>query len=80
MMRDVESMSGILIVEDEPSIAEVVSLYLRRAGYQVQVISDGEAALRSMKKIIAFADIVVPGHDAPFEVDRRNDRFIPNRA
>ncbi len=44
------------------------------------IVSDGEAALKSMKKIIAFADIVVPGHDAPFEVDRRNDRFIPNRA
>ena len=27
----------ILIVEDEPSIAEVVALYLRRAGFQAQV-------------------------------------------
>ncbi|HEY3421028.1 MAG TPA: MBL fold metallo-hydrolase [Methanomassiliicoccales archaeon] len=44
------------------------------------VISDGEAALRSMKKIVSFADVVVPGHDAPFEVDRINDRFIQNRA
>ena len=26
----------LLVVEDEPSIAEVVSLYLKRAGYQVQ--------------------------------------------
>jgi len=33
-----------------------------------------------MKKIVAFADIVVPGHDTPFEVDRLNDRFIQNRA
>lgn len=35
----------ILVVEDEPSIAEVVSLYLRRAGYQVTVVSDGQDAL-----------------------------------
>jgi two-component system response regulator ResD len=35
----------ILIVEDEPNIAEVVSLYLRRAGYQVQHAKDGQAAL-----------------------------------
>ena len=35
----------ILIVEDEPSIAEVVSLYLERAGYEVTVIGDGQAAL-----------------------------------
>jgi N-acyl homoserine lactone hydrolase len=44
------------------------------------IVSDGEAALRSMRKIVSFADVVVPGHDSPFEVDRRNDRFIQNRA
>jgi N-acyl homoserine lactone hydrolase len=44
------------------------------------LVSDGDAALRSMKKIVAFADVVIPGHDTPFEVDRRNDRFIQNRA
>ena len=27
----------ILVVEDEPSIGEVVSLYLKRAGYAVSV-------------------------------------------
>lgn len=36
---------NILVVEDEPSIAEVVSLYLRRAGYQVQIASDGRQAM-----------------------------------
>ena len=35
----------ILVVEDEPSIREVVSLYLKRAGYQVSVVDDGRAAL-----------------------------------
>jgi glyoxylase-like metal-dependent hydrolase (beta-lactamase superfamily II) len=44
------------------------------------IVSDADAALRSMKKIIAYADVVVPGHDTPFEVDRRNDRFIQNSA
>jgi N-acyl homoserine lactone hydrolase len=44
------------------------------------IVSDGDAALRSMKKIVDYADVVVPGHDAPFEVDRRNDRFIQNSA
>jgi N-acyl homoserine lactone hydrolase len=44
------------------------------------IVNDGEAALRSMRKIVSFADIVVPGHDAPFDVDRINDRFIQNRA
>ena len=44
------------------------------------IVSDGDEALRSMKKIVAYADVVVPGHDTPFEVDRRNDRFIQNSA
>ncbi|MFN2114687.1 MAG: response regulator transcription factor [Anaerolineae bacterium] len=35
----------ILVVEDEPSIREVVSLYLARAGYSVREASDGRAAL-----------------------------------
>ena len=35
----------ILVVEDEPSIAEVVSLYLKRAGYDVTIISNGQTAL-----------------------------------
>jgi len=38
----------ILVVEDEPSIREVVSLYLRRAGYDVSVVQDGQEALESL--------------------------------
>jgi len=44
------------------------------------IVSDGDAALRSMSKIVAFADVIIPGHDSPVEVDRRNDRFIQNSA
>jgi DNA-binding response OmpR family regulator len=39
------NQARILVVEDEPSIREVVNLYLRRAGYQVTVVEDGQAAL-----------------------------------
>jgi DNA-binding response OmpR family regulator len=42
------NQARILVVEDEPSIGEVVSLYLRRAGYQVAVVEDGAAALESL--------------------------------
>ncbi len=31
---------------------------------------DPELALRSMERIAAFAEIIVPGHDAPFKCDR----------
>ena len=39
------SESHILIVEDESSIAEVVSLYLKRAGYHAQIAPDGRQAM-----------------------------------
>ncbi len=47
----------ILVVEDEPSIREVVSLYLRRAGYQVTVVTNGQAALESLSA--QLPDLVV---------------------
>lgn len=60
------NQTSILVVEDEPSIAEVVSLYLRRAGYQVQVLADGSAALASMERQmpdLLILDIMLPGLD-----------------
>lgn len=47
----------ILVVEDEPSIREVLSLYLRRAGYEVEVAGDGRAALESLSD--RMPDLVV---------------------
>jgi DNA-binding response OmpR family regulator len=56
----------ILVVEDEPSIAEVVSLYLTRAGYQVTVVHDGEAALdilSSQTPDLVVLDLMLPKAD-----------------
>lgn len=56
----------ILVVEDEPSIAEVVELYLRRAGYQVQVVRDGSAALKLLDQRLPdllVLDVMLPGVD-----------------
>lgn len=39
----------ILVVDDEPTVTEVVSIYLERAGYQVIVAADGESALEILK-------------------------------
>ena len=57
---------SILVIEDEPSIAEVVSLYLRRAGYQVETIDDGKLALESLQKGIpdlVVMDLMLPNVD-----------------
>ena len=58
--------SYILVVEDEPSIAEVVGLYLRRAGYQVQHAKDGQAALEMLAQQmpdLVVLDLMLPGVD-----------------
>lgn len=56
----------IYVIEDEPNIAEVVTLYLRRAGYSVTSIPDGQAALDQLEKRIpdlVILDLMLPGMD-----------------
>lgn len=60
------SEGTILIVEDEPSIGEVVSLYLRRAGFEVTWVQDGLAAmdyLSSRSSDLVVLDIMLPKVD-----------------
>jgi DNA-binding response OmpR family regulator len=62
----------ILIVEDEPSIAEVVSLYLRRAGFNVKVVDDGQKAIDQMSislPILLILDLMLPNVDG-YEITR----------
>ena len=54
----------VLVVEDEPAIAELVALYLRRDGFGVQVESSGDAALaavRSLSPVAVVLDVGLPG-------------------
>lgn len=63
----------ILVVDDEPSINEVVSLYLRRAGYQVLVARDGQAALEALERQppdLVVLDLMLPKVDG-LEITRR---------
>jgi DNA-binding response OmpR family regulator len=56
----------VLIVEDEASIAEVVSLYLKRAGYNVQIAPDGRQAMDSFEKRkpdLVILDLMLPEVD-----------------
>jgi len=59
-------MTQIVIVEDEPNISEVVSLYLKRAGYNVQIASDGRQAMNLIEKQMpdfAILDLMLPEVD-----------------
>ena len=56
----------ILVVEDEASIAEVVSLYLKRAGYNVQIASDGRKAMNAFERQspdFVILDLMLPEVD-----------------
>ena len=60
------SNASILVVEDEPSIREVVTLYLKRAGYQVTALADGNSALEYMEQTLPdllVLDLMLPGAD-----------------
>jgi len=64
---------SILVVDDEPTIAEVVSRYLVRAGYEVRSVSDGVAALEAVderRPDLVVLDLMLPGIDG-LEVMRR---------
>lgn len=60
------SATRILVVEDEASIAEVVSLYLVRAGYDVQIASDGKQAMQLFENRLpdfVILDLMLPEVD-----------------
>ncbi len=56
----------ILVVDDEPSIAQTTRAYLEREGYVVQTASDGPAGLkaaRAWQPDLIVLDIMLPGLD-----------------
>jgi DNA-binding response OmpR family regulator len=64
---------SILVVDDEPTIGEVVSAYLQRAGYETRVALDGPAALEAVAERspdLIVLDLMLPGIDG-LEVMRR---------
>lgn len=63
----------ILVVEDEPSVGEVLQLYLRRAGFAVSLVQDGQKAfelLEAQLPALVILDLMLPGMDG-WEITRR---------
>ena len=70
-------MSGelVLVVDDEPTVREVVSRYLELGGYRVTMAGDGHAALQIALSAqsppdLVVLDLMLPGMDG-LEVCRR---------
>ncbi len=59
-----ERRGSILVVDDEPTITEVVARYLQRAGYAARVAGDGAEALRLAADVapdLVVLDLMLPG-------------------
>ena len=78
----VQARGRVLVVDDEPTIGDVVARYLRRAGYQTQVALTGhdalERAFRERPDVIVL-DLMLPDTDG-LEVMRRLRRRDPLRT
>ncbi len=67
------SGASVLVVDDEPTIGDIVARYLRRAGFQTRVALDGSEAIAMSAERwpdLVILDIMLPGIDG-LEVMRR---------
>jgi DNA-binding response OmpR family regulator len=72
-MPGTHTRGDILVVDDEPTIGDVVAKYLERAGYATRVAGDGDKALALHEEQAAdliVLDLMLPGVDG-LEVMRR---------
>src|SRR6516225_11831255 len=70
----------VLVVDDEPSLAELLASVLRYEGWEIQTAGDGAGAVRAARDFRPDAvvlDIMLPDFDG-LEVLRRMRAEIPN--
>jgi DNA-binding response OmpR family regulator len=61
-----ESVSSVLVVDDEPSVRDVVVRYLRQEGYVTLEAGDGDEARRLLERelpSLVVLDLMLPGID-----------------
>src|SRR4051812_32710243 len=66
MNAQIEPSTRILVADDDRNIADLVRMYLTKAGYDVTVAKDGDEAermLRDQAFDLALLDIMMPGPD-----------------
>lgn len=57
-------MTSVLVVDDEPSFTEALSVGLRREGFEVRTAADGRAALAEINEAepdLVLLDVMLPG-------------------
>ena len=72
--RKVSAETGtVVVIEDDPHIADLVDLYLRRDGFRVLLAGDGEKGLEILAQeqpCIVILDVGLPGTRDGFDVCR----------
>src|SRR3954453_22312630 len=71
------SRGSVLVVDDEPTIGEVVGRYLQRAGYATRVVHDGRGALSAVedeRPDLVVLELMLPGCDGLEVMRRLRDR------
>ncbi len=82
MATDAASRGTILVIEDDPDIAELLTIHLPDLGYAVDHAADGPTGLervRSGAYALVVLDLMLPGLDG-LEVCKRiraDDRYLP---
>lgn len=72
-------MTAILIVEDEESLAQSLAFSLKKSGYDIHTVSEGDKALPAIEEIkpdLILLDVMLPGKDG-YEICRDIQK-LPN--
>src|SRR5215469_18516921 len=72
-----ESNGIVLVVDDEPTILEIVGRYVERAGFETFRAEDGPEALRlaeSHRPDLVVLDVMLPGLDGIEVMKRLRER------
>ena len=72
----------ILIAEDEPSILESLDFILRRAGWTISSVTDGDAALEAVRRLrprMLVLDVMLPKRSG-FDVLKQIRASVETRA
>ena len=64
MNESATSPQRAVVVDDDPDIGKILGFFLKRLGYDVEVLRDGESALAAVNRSppdIVFTDYMMPG-------------------
>jgi DNA-binding response OmpR family regulator len=78
-----DSPRTVLVVDDEPTIVEIVGRYMERAGYETYEAADGPAALRvaaEHRPDLVVLDLMLPGIDGLEVMRQLHEREGPRIA